>query len=172
MNLIKLSVLDEQKVEDLKEIFFLTSQRKQFLNQQEKEEFYQKYLGCYLQLKAPWNLAYSDNGKILGYIVGDKTSLEYIKFHAYLSLFTEEMKTYPAHLHINIHPTAQGRGLGSKLIENFEKELKKQGVRGVHLLTSPHDLNVKFYHKNGYSFTREREFHQTPLLFMAKLLDS
>ncbi|HBA82869.1 MAG TPA: hypothetical protein DCZ95_02130 [Verrucomicrobia bacterium] len=42
---------------------------------------------------------------------------------------------YPAHLHSNIKPGYQGRGLGSQLMEQFLAFLKAQGVPGVHLTT-------------------------------------
>ena len=40
---------------------------------------------------------------------------------------------YPAHLHINLLPRAQGAGLGRVLIERLLAQLRLRGVPGVHL---------------------------------------
>lgn len=58
---------------------------------------------------------------------------------------------YPAHLHMNVLPEYQHMGIGSKLINAFEKHIKEIGVKGIHLRTS--NFNIKalpFYEKKGY----------------------
>jgi ribosomal protein S18 acetylase RimI-like enzyme len=40
---------------------------------------------------------------------------------------------YPAHLHIDLLPRAQGRGLGRRLVDTLLGTLRDRGVRGVHL---------------------------------------
>lgn len=57
-------------------------------------------------------------------------------------------KEYPAHLHVNVDGTYRGGGVGRKLMDHYESELKKAGVPGVHLYcgASP----VGFYTKLGY----------------------
>ncbi len=42
-------------------------------------------------------------------------------------------RDYPAHLHINIAPGLQQKGLGSELMEIFLQELEKRSIKGVHL---------------------------------------
>ncbi len=59
---------------------------------------------------------------------------------------------YPAHLHINVLPGFQRRGIGDGLMRLFEERILAQGATGVHLVTS--NRNVKalpFYAKHGYA---------------------
>jgi GNAT superfamily N-acetyltransferase len=44
-----------------------------------------------------------------------------------------ELGDYPAHLHIDLLPVAQGQGLGRRLIETLLDALAARGVKGVHL---------------------------------------
>lgn len=46
---------------------------------------------------------------------------------------TDWLKQYPAHLHIDLLPSAQGQGLGRALMEALWKALRQSGVPGVHL---------------------------------------
>ena len=58
---------------------------------------------------------------------------------------------YPAHLHINLLPEAQGGGWGRKLIETELAALRAAGVRGVHLGVSPTNERAKgFYRRLGF----------------------
>jgi ribosomal protein S18 acetylase RimI-like enzyme len=41
---------------------------------------------------------------------------------------------FPSHLHINLLPRLQGRGIGRRLIETLIGSLRGQGSRGVHLV--------------------------------------
>ena len=52
-----------------------------------------------------------------------------------------DQRRYPAHLHIDLLPRAQGRGLGRKLISRLLGELQRAGVVGVHL--GMHPLNAR-----------------------------
>lgn len=65
---------------------------------------------------------------------------------------------YPAHLHINILPEYQHMGIGSRLIDTFEKHVKNLGVSGVHLVTSSRNMRaVPFYMKMGYRVLCEKD---------------
>jgi GNAT superfamily N-acetyltransferase len=44
-----------------------------------------------------------------------------------------DLAGYPAHLHIDLLPEAQGQGLGRQLINTFTTRLRALGVPGVHL---------------------------------------
>ena len=60
-------------------------------------------------------------------------------------------KEYPAHLHMNVLPEYQHMGIGSKLINVFEKHIKEKGVQGIHLRTSNNNIKaLPFYEKKGY----------------------
>jgi ribosomal protein S18 acetylase RimI-like enzyme len=58
---------------------------------------------------------------------------------------------YHAHLHINILPGYQRRGLGSGLMAAFTAKLKEDGQDRVYLETSNHNLKaLEFYRKYGF----------------------
>lgn len=57
---------------------------------------------------------------------------------------------YPAHLHIDLLPEAQGQGLGRRLIETLLDELRRRGVPGLHLAASDKNLGaLAFYDRIG-----------------------
>lgn len=64
---------------------------------------------------------------------------------------------YPAHLHIDLLPRAQGTGAGRRLIDAFVDELAGRGVPGVHLGVSTANRHaVGFYRHLGFETLRER----------------
>ena len=68
----------------------------------------------------------------------------------------EWSKSYPAHLHIDILPNAQGKGYGRKLIEIFFTELQSQNIQGVHLIVSKSNQNaIGFYQQIGLQKLQE-----------------
>lgn len=61
-----------------------------------------------------------------------------------------ELAAYPAHLHIDLLPSHQGRGLGRALVRTFLAALRAQGVAGVHLGMSPANTSARaFYDRLG-----------------------
>lgn len=90
-------------------------------------------------------------------------------------IIPEFLKKYPAHLHINLTPRCQGKGIGTKLIKAMEQNLIDNGVHGIHLgVMEDNEAAIKFYEKNGYS-----KFHKYFLgegvgwdIFMGKTLIS
>lgn len=59
---------------------------------------------------------------------------------------------HPAHLHIDLLPEAQGRGLGRSMIRAFLDGLRAAGVRGVHLGVSPTNAAARaFYRRLGFT---------------------
>ncbi len=58
---------------------------------------------------------------------------------------------YPAHLHIDLLPRAQGKGLGKKLMNAYLGKLKEMGVSGVQLGVSQQNFGaMEFYLKCGF----------------------
>lgn len=58
---------------------------------------------------------------------------------------------YPAHVHIDLLPRAQGRGLGRKMMELILDELRRRGIRGVHLGVGTVNTRAQaFYRKLGF----------------------
>ncbi|MFC7488694.1 GNAT family N-acetyltransferase [Knoellia sp. CPCC 206453] len=58
---------------------------------------------------------------------------------------------YPAHLHIDLLPEAQGRGLGRELLRTFGEELVVRDVAGVHLGVGEDNVGAAaFYRRLGF----------------------
>lgn len=59
---------------------------------------------------------------------------------------------YPAHLHIDLLPEAQGQGLGRVLIDTLIEALRGQGVTGLHLAASTgNTVAIAFYPRVGFT---------------------
>ena len=68
-----------------------------------------------------------------------------------------EFPDYPAHLHIDLLPYAQGGGWGRALMTRFLETLRASGVRGVHLGVGTRNVGaVKFYERMGFYLLSER----------------
>jgi ribosomal protein S18 acetylase RimI-like enzyme len=64
----------------------------------------------------------------------------------------ELAERFPSHLHINLLPRLQGRGLGRELIETFASSLRADGSRGLHLFVSSRNPRAAaFYDHVGFS---------------------
>ena len=58
---------------------------------------------------------------------------------------------YPAHLHIDLLPRAQGRGLGLTLMDAFLERMRAADVPAIHLRVSPTNTGaVAFYQRLGF----------------------
>jgi ribosomal protein S18 acetylase RimI-like enzyme len=65
---------------------------------------------------------------------------------------------YPAHLHIDLLPEAQGLGWGRRLIQRFAEALRAQGVPGVHLGVGARNANaIAFYERVGFTLLQSFE---------------
>lgn len=70
----------------------------------------------------------------------------------------ERLKSYRAHLHIDLLPELQGKGMGRKLIETFFARCRDKGVEKVHLGVSKENPGaVAFYKKLGMYIIFEEE---------------
>ena len=68
------------------------------------------------------------------------------------SLLMDVINTYPAHLHINVLPKAQRKGIGGVLLRHYEQYCRAQHARGIHLITSDNNVRaLPFYEAHGYS---------------------
>lgn len=171
IEIVKINALDSSEYEQVKEIFYQTSSAQNFKDKIEKENFEYKYFGYYRLNYPNLFLVLKSDDQIMGYICGSKNSLEdfdLFKNLSHFELFKDLYAQYPIHLHINMHPDSQGKGLGSTLLKAFEA-LFTNGS-GIHLLTAPSAQNRSFYRKNGYLSESERKFNKNSILFMGKLI--
>lgn len=68
-----------------------------------------------------------------------------------LMLAKPAQEGFPAHLHIDLLPEAQGRGLGRELLRTLGGELERQGVPGVHLRVGEANVGAAaFYRRLGF----------------------
>jgi len=113
-----------------------------------------------------------EEGKVLGYLTGCSDSIRAMNELSVpgFAIFHDLFLAFPAHLHINFHPDARGKGLGSILMNHYMNFLKLNNVMGVHLITSPDAQNVSFYSRLGFEKTETREFNGMPLYFMGCVL--
>lgn len=59
---------------------------------------------------------------------------------------------FPAHLHVDLLPQAQGRGWGRLLLRTFGEELVRLGVPGVHLGVGSDNVGAAaFYRRLGFA---------------------
>ncbi len=71
--------------------------------------------------------------------------------HPELMLRLVAITGYPAHLHIDLLPQAQGRGLGRELLRTFGEELIVREVPGVHLGVGEANVGAAaFYRRLGF----------------------
>jgi len=168
-----LSSLEDKVIPSIKEIFFLSSSKKEFRDQEHKEAFFNRWCGGYLTHYPDWFYLLMVEEEILGYLAGAIDSHEVVEKLKVpgLEVFLDLYDLYPAHLHINFHPKSRGLGLGSLLVNNFINEIKNISP-GCHLITSPNERNVEFYRRLGFvdEFTRKKGDY--PLLFLGKKLSS
>ncbi len=84
---------------------------------------------------------FKKNGKIVGAVIGNCEQW-YTGMHYNLKEFF-------------VTPEIQGKGIGTKMLMQLERELKGMGVVLVHLFTSKKDFTRIFYEKNGYRQSAE-----------------
>ena len=63
-----------------------------------------------------------------------------------------EVDEFPAHLHIDLLPRLQGRGLGRSLIRTLVEALQQRGVPGLHLTLDAANTGARaFYDRLGFT---------------------
>ena len=63
-------------------------------------------------------------------------------------------RRYPAHMHIDLLPRAQRKGLGRHLIDTLADALRERGVPGLHLGVDPRNVGgLAFYDRLGFQPT-------------------
>ncbi len=162
-------------LEKIREIFFLSSSRTQFVTPQEKTEFLERWAGYYLHDQRDEVLILLSEGAVSGYLTGCRDSelaREWYRTRlGSYEVFADQFRQFPAHLHINLHPESRGQGGGSLLIEHYIQLLNARQIGGVHLVTSPGARNIAFYQRLGFQHSLERTWKNYPLLFLGHLIN-
>jgi ribosomal protein S18 acetylase RimI-like enzyme len=71
----------------------------------------------------------------------------------------DELLAYPAHLHVDLLPEAQGHGFGRKLMDTFINKLRELKVPALHLEVGKRNPGaIKFYEKMDFKIIAEYEF--------------
>jgi ribosomal protein S18 acetylase RimI-like enzyme len=172
--MIEIKKLEETDLESVREIFFLSTSVKSFTSEEHKESFFKRWCGDYISLYPEqfYVMKEIETKFFLGYLSGCKNSiaaLEKLEIPGF-EIFKDYFHLYPAHLHINFHPDSRGRGLGSRLVEHYVRDLRMENIHGLHLVTSPNAANISFYRRAGFSFEDIRVFGKNQLLFMGMKL--
>ncbi len=176
---MKISRIDCSNIENVKaidNIFFETSAVKKFSSNLAKEKFKYKYLHYYLKNYPGYFFIAESEGEILGYICACPDTLLdsyfFETFPYYNELAKDILVDFPAHLHVNLSPVAQGKGVGSKLISTLIKELSSQSIEGIHIFTSKASKNVDFYRKNQFCTELSVRYLESQVYFMGKVINS
>jgi len=132
-----------------------------------------RYAAPYLALEPEWAFVAEADGEVVGYLVGTPDTPAFAeRFAGWPSSLTaaeraahvaalgsaiaaDETQAYPAHLHIDLLPAAQGRGAGRLLVETFAAKLADAGVPGIHLVVDPANAGAQaFYPRVGFERRR------------------
>lgn len=162
---------ESRDLPEVRGIFFESSTKKTFIDDADKEAFFQKYLGFYLK-HYPELAMVAELGKILGYVVAAPHSNdpELNVLQPHMKIFHSYAVNYPAHLHINCHHESRGMGVGRNLVLQIMQELKALNIIGIHIMTGPDSANQSFYKKLGFDFQVGIDFQGSPILFMGRSL--
>ncbi len=161
------------RLTEMKDIFFLSAAEPNRSSDEEtRERFWRRWTSYYID-HSPSEVFFAiENKRAVGYLTGCRDSraagsalAASIKSYA---LFEDLFDLYPAHLHMNVHPSARGKGVGAALIEHYIDQLQVSRTRGVHIVTAPGERNVDFYLRHEFQAIEERAFNDQPLLFMGR----
>lgn len=86
------------------------------------------------------------------------------------------LETFPREDHlfvvnVAVAPSAQGRGLGERLLGRAEGRAKALGLRELRLITNAlYVENIRFYEKRGYEIARREPFLGGEIVHMRKFI--
>lgn len=153
----------------VKNIFWLTSAKKNFDSDKEKIAFQNKYLDFYLEHSKFKGLVYVEDNKVVGYIIGlHLMDAKLINDIDSLVDFKEHLKNEPSELHINFDPAYQGGGRGSKLLKAYEELIIDYDGNEIFLITLAGARNESFYLNNGYQLKASKTMNTSSLVLLTK----
>ena len=151
----------------IEEILFLSSPSGGTLRGAERDDFFRRWTGFYLDQAAELCLLYHEGGRVLGYLTGCDASRDAARLFDdlfYYAAFAEFHAAYPAHFHVNVHPDARRRGVGAVLVENFATRVGT----AVHLVTAVAARNVRFYDRLGFATVAMRRVDGRDLVMLGR----
>lgn len=135
-------------------IFFESSNTQDFASIADRNAFLARWLGRYLRLdRDNIFLAVAKDRELQGYLTGcldSKASRDLYREFRFYDLFDPFIKTYPAHLHVNVLRRCRNKGVGAHLIDVFIDQCRQNSIPGVHVVTAPLARNVRFYRRCGF----------------------
>lgn len=137
------------------------------------------FAGPYLEFEPELAFVVHSGGRVGGYVLGTSDTQAFVSWYrehwmprldrfdggqmgetegAMLKLGRQpehmlipEVDEYPAHLHIDLLPDLQGRGVGRELINTLLGALRARGVQRVHLAMDPANRGARaFYDRLGF----------------------
>jgi GNAT superfamily N-acetyltransferase len=157
---------------DINAVFFLSSTRQTFDNEEQKAAFRETWLGRYLEHFPDLAfIALDGNGRIVGYVIGSLEDPARDPLFADLELFShfrDLTPRYPAQLHVNLAPGWRGRGVGADLVNAFSDLARSRGAPGVHVVTARGMRNVRFYLAQGFLERGALALNGRELLFLGR----
>ena len=74
-------------------------------------------------------------------------------------ILKKELSDYPAHLHVDLLPNTQGKGIGKRIMQVFIDKLKELNVPALHLEVGKKNIAaVGFYKRMGFQEIVEYEY--------------
>lgn len=158
---------------------------KSLINLKNRKLFALRWALCYTDFFPDYAFVAEESGEVIGYILSTPDTLLQEKYHTqriiprikeHLSSNNEQyhlftgfipltqmagniLEEYPAHLHINLTSQCRHKGIGSKLIETMEENLRNRGIKGIHLGVMKENNNaVNFYYKHNFKLLTEYDF--------------
>ena len=89
-----------------------------------------------LETKTSYGLEYVEDEKVVGFLVGTSMLFHYGR--------TFEIND------LAVDPQYQGHGIAKTLLEQCKKDMKEQGIVGIHLITSGDGFLPEFYQRHGF----------------------
>ncbi len=159
-------------IADINAVFFQSSARQTFENEEEKAAFRETWLGRYLHHFPDFAfVAVDGSGRIVGYVIGSLEDPARNPLFADLELFShfrDLTPCYPAQLHVNLAPDWRGRGVGADLVNAFSDLAHSRGAPGVHVVTARGMRNVRFYLAKGFLERGALALNGRELLFLGR----
>lgn len=158
--------LSDFPLAQVSEIFFEASSIQEFKDIKEREKFFYRWCGQYLEKYPHFFFVAMEEDKVLGYCCSHPDSTRALEEFSIpgQSLFAHLFAEFPRHLHINCHVSSRGKGVGKKLIQK-QIDLNSSGT---HIITEKGADNCGFYRALGFDREEEADMKGHTLLFMGR----